>query len=171
MQHDVSSLFRKYGPMIYRRSVVLLGNHADAEDAAQEVFVRAMRNLSEFEARCAVSTWLYAITTNVCLNVLRRRRVVARALENQATGHELPSLAPPLAEMLELRELLAEAEEQQALAAVYVYVDGMSKEEAAAVLGVSRRALGRLLERFSDWARARMQEGLGPIVPSSASRS
>ena len=57
-----------------------------------------------------------------------------------------------------MRTLLQEADEEQAKAAVYVYIDGMSQNEAADLLGVSRRTVGNLLDRFNGWARKRMQK-------------
>jgi RNA polymerase sigma-70 factor (ECF subfamily) len=57
-----------------------------------------------------------------------------------------------------LRRLLAEADEQQARAAIYVYLDGMSHEEAAAVLGVSKRTVGNLIDRFLAWANQRSEK-------------
>src|SRR4051812_30294696 len=73
----VRRLFREHGPMVYRRALRILGNAADAEEALQEVFVRVLRGGEGFEQRSQVTTWLYRITTNYCLNFLRdnkRRR-------------------------------------------------------------------------------------------------
>ena len=55
--------------------------------------------------------------------------------------------------------LLAEADEKQAQAAVYVYLDGMSHEEAAELLGVSKRTVGNLIDRFVAWAQRRGDKG------------
>jgi RNA polymerase sigma factor (sigma-70 family) len=70
---DVGALFRLHGPMVYRRALRLLGRREDAEEATQEVFVRVMRSSSQFDGRSSMSTWLYQITTNYCLNQLRDR--------------------------------------------------------------------------------------------------
>jgi len=57
-----------------------------------------------------------------------------------------------------LRALLQRAEPQQAEAAVYVYIDGMSQLEAAKLLNVSRRSVGNLLERFNAWAQKELND-------------
>ena len=95
--------------------------------------------------------------------------------------HAAPSAqlvgAPDHAEIQALRQLLQEADPTQANCAVYVYVDGMTRPEAAEALGVSLRTVGNLLNKFGAWARSRLDsksEGLamidreGPRVPDSA---
>jgi RNA polymerase sigma-70 factor (ECF subfamily) len=156
---ELATLFRHYGPMVYRRARVLLGDHAEAEEVAQEVFYRAIVHHEAFEARSKVSTWLYQITTNHCLNLIRDRKRRNEIMEAHAeeTARTDPTSGPDPAEMMRLRQLLGEADEKSALAAIYVYVDGMSHAEASALLGVSRRTVGNLLERFNEWARARLE--------------
>jgi RNA polymerase sigma-70 factor (ECF subfamily) len=158
----IAQLYERHGPAVYRRAVRLLGNPADAEEATQEVFIRVVRGAEGFQAQAQLTTWLYQITTNYCLNVLRDRKrrtqlhdehvAPAAALE----GDTAPARSDDLAIV---RRLLADAPEQQAQAAVFVYLDGMSHEEAAAVLGVSKRTVGNLLDRFRVWAQ---EQELGP---------
>ena len=151
---EVGELFRQHGPMVYRRAFRLLGRREDAEEATQEVFIRAMRSASSFEGRSGVTTWLYQITTHYCLNLLRDRARRRQLWQENAAPVETPS-GPAASELLHLRRLLAEADEQQARAAVYVYLDGMSHEEAAELLGVSKRTVGNLIDRFLAWAQQR----------------
>lgn len=161
---EIADLFDRYGPMVYRRALALLGKHELAEEAVQEVFVRALKAGESFEGRSRVSTWLYSITTNFCLNLLRnqnRRNELWQ--EHGPKGLQATHEAPE--ELMLMRTLLTEAEDDQARAAIYVYIDGMSQNEAAELLGVSRRTVGNLLERFNSWARKRMDE---PSVKSGS---
>jgi RNA polymerase sigma-70 factor (ECF subfamily) len=64
----------------------MLGSTADAEDAVQEVMVRAWRSLDRFEERSSVRTWLYKIATNVCLDALASRSRRARPMEEGPAG-------------------------------------------------------------------------------------
>ena len=128
----------------------------DAEEAMQEVFVRAVRGMSRFDGRSSMSTWLYQITTNYCLNQLRDRGR-RRELFAQNVGVDIEPSAASTPELVLLRRLLSEADEQQAQAAVYVYLDGLSHEEAAELLGVSKRTVGNLIERFLSWAKKRTE--------------
>lgn len=158
---DLGELFRQHGPMVYRRALRLLSRPEDADEATQEVFLRVMRSVDTFEGRSGITTWLYQITTHYCLNLIRDRGRRRQLLEQNVvfdgmTPDEGGSAAA--SDLLLLQQLLAEADEQQAQAAVYVYLDGMSHEEAAELLGVSKRTVGNLLERFLSWAGRRTEE-------------
>ncbi|MFO0845268.1 MAG: sigma-70 family RNA polymerase sigma factor [Gemmataceae bacterium] len=73
-------LFRQHGPRIYRLARWLLGNDADAEDVAQEVFLRVVRNLPGFRGEASVTTWLNRIAVHEAL-AFRHRRAVCRQHE------------------------------------------------------------------------------------------
>ncbi len=150
-QREVAQLFRAHGPMVYRRALRLLGNAADAEEAAQEVFVRVIRKGHTYEGRGVLVGWLYRLTTNYCLNLIRDRKRRAELFELHMAHRGADRPAGP-ADLVMLRWLLAHADSAQAEAAVYCYLDGLSYREAAELLGVSKRTVGNLLERFQAWA-------------------
>jgi RNA polymerase sigma-70 factor (ECF subfamily) len=153
---DVAVLFRQHGPMVYRRAFRLLGRREDAEEAVQEVFIRVMRHVSDFEGRSSMTTWLYQVTTNYCLNLLRDRgRRQQLFAENVLSSSDGSSISD--SELLHLRRLLSQADERQAQAVVYVFLDGMSHEEAAGLLLISKRSVGNLIERFLQWAKGRSE--------------
>ncbi|MCA9543134.1 MAG: RNA polymerase sigma factor [Myxococcales bacterium] len=154
-QREVAELFREHGPMVYRRALRLLGNPADAEEAAQDVFVRVMRSSHTYDGRGALVGWLYRMTTNHCLNRIRDRKR-RRELFELHVGHQKAAQSGPTsaADLVMLRWLLAHAEPKLAEAAVYCYLDGLSYREAAELLGTSKRTVGNLLERFQAWAEA-----------------
>jgi RNA polymerase sigma-70 factor (ECF subfamily) len=64
----------------------MLGSPFEAEDAVQDTFVRALRGLGRFEGRAALSSWLYRIATNVCLDMLSGRARRARPMDLGAAG-------------------------------------------------------------------------------------
>lgn len=67
------ALHRRHAPRAYRVAFRMLGVQADAEDAVQEMWLRAVPRLAGFTWRSALSTWLIAITVNVCRETLARR--------------------------------------------------------------------------------------------------
>ena len=156
---QLRAIYQTHGPMVFHRARRILGNDADAEEAVQEVFVRAYQGADGFEARASLATWLHRITTHWCLNRIRDRRR-RQELWDQKVEPVEPRASEALshAEILALRRVLAEADEREARAAICVFLDGMSHEEAAEVLGVSRRTVGNLVERFTAFARARLSD-------------
>jgi RNA polymerase sigma-70 factor (ECF subfamily) len=157
--------------MVFRRALLLLGNRAEAEDATQEVFIRAIENVENFRNESSVSTWLYRITTNYCLNQIRNHKTRRRILEEHAPDPAVIALRSEPSQLIAIRRLLAEADERQAAAAVYVHVDGMRREEVAEVLGCSVRTVGNLLDRFGEWARVRLAEPRSEGADSSAAEA
>jgi len=68
-------LVRRYDSSVLRLAMNLLGSEDDAQDVYQETFLRVYRNLSNFRFDCAFHTWLYRIANNLCVDMLRRKRV------------------------------------------------------------------------------------------------
>ncbi|HBE03979.1 MAG: hypothetical protein A2096_09930 [Spirochaetes bacterium GWF1_41_5] len=72
----------QYKNMVYRVCVSRLYNRSDADDAAQETFLRAFRSLRTFRSDSAFSTWLYRITVNVCFDMLRKQKREKKLLQD-----------------------------------------------------------------------------------------
>ena len=70
-----ADLVNMYQDKVMASCMRMLGNREDAEDAAQEIFIKVYDALMRFDPRAKFSTWLYRITMNHCLNVLRGRRI------------------------------------------------------------------------------------------------
>ena len=68
-------LYEKYSLMVYRVCIRLLGNTQDAEDVTKDVFLKAYYSVQKFQGKSKVSTWLYRITVNTCLNFIRQKKV------------------------------------------------------------------------------------------------
>jgi len=153
---DVSTLFLTHGPFVYRRALRLLGTKEDADEVTQEIFIRVLSGARPPDE--GVVAWLSRITTNFCLNRLRNQtRQQELLLERVApVTDEVESEKAHL--MAEVRALISRADAKQAEAAFYVYVDGLSQDEAAELLGVSQRTVSNLLTRFAVWAREQSGE-------------
>jgi RNA polymerase sigma-70 factor (ECF subfamily) len=150
---DVRQLFERYGPTVHRRALYLLRDAEEAKEAVQDVFVRALRGAKGFQQKSNEYTWLMRITTNLCLNRLRNNNRREELWQQHAPKTDLPG-APSIENLLLIRQLLSDADFNLAQVAVYVLVDGLSHTEVAKMIGVSRRKVGRLLERFRKWALA-----------------
>ncbi len=70
----LDALLRRHHDRLYGLCRRVTGNDADAADACQEALIAIVRSLDRFDGRSAFSTWAYRVTTNACLDELRRRR-------------------------------------------------------------------------------------------------
>lgn len=83
---DVSAyafLVERYQSMVYSLALKLLKNTEDAEEIAQDTFIKAFQKLDTYEGKSKFSTWLYSITYNACITELRKRRIHFSSLEDQ----------------------------------------------------------------------------------------
>jgi len=154
-------LVRRHQVTVYRVAVRLLDIPADAEDAAQDAFLRAWRGLPRFRSGSSFSTWLYRIVTNRCLNVLRSRRWTAdTAVEEAAApvdkGPE--QIAEVRGELSALTAALGGLTPEQRAAFVLRHLEGCSHEEIAQALGISVPAVKSRLHR----ARVELLSAMDP---------
>lgn len=139
-------LVRRYQTRIYRLALRMLGEPARAEDAAQDVFLQAWKSLPSFRAESALSTWLYRIAVNRCLNVIR----LTRSSEPLDESIEAPATRPnhilEIADELErLKVAIARLSLEQRGALVLRELEGLSYAEIADVLGTTSPAVkGRI---------------------------
>lgn len=89
-------LVTTHQPAIYRLALRMTGNPEDAADMTQEAFLRAWRGLGSFQADSSLSTWLFRLTSNVCIDFLRaaRRHLVVPISGLDADGRNIPSMHP-----------------------------------------------------------------------------
>jgi RNA polymerase sigma-70 factor, ECF subfamily len=130
----------EYAARLYTVAYRLLGNRADAEDAVQRALLKAFEARESYAPRWALSTWLYRVLTNVCIDELRRRRRVP--------PEPLPSgRAGTRVERADLaRALAAVPREARVLLALH-YVNGLSYRELAAIRGISVNTVKSQLAR------------------------
>ena len=154
VEQDFEAIVEKYSDFVYNLTYRILGNHADAEDAAQDAFLAAYRNFHRFRGDSSVSTWLYRIATNAALMKLRkdRQRRMIPHVDYEDVQLVSPSEGPEkLALNAELREYLEQGlDSLQAnlkTAVVLRDVQDLSNEEAAEILGVSVSSLKARLHR------------------------
>jgi len=83
---EFAEIYESNKARIYSTAYRMLGNSADAEDVVQDVFIKAYRKLDSFEGRSQVSTWLYRIAINRCLDILRKRKRQQTAPLDEAMG-------------------------------------------------------------------------------------
>ena len=146
-------LYQEFGPAVYRRCLRLLRDREAAQDATQEVFMRLVRSMSRFGDGEVALPWIYRVTTNHCLNVIRdsgRRGEAALPMDLEAEERSATDVLP---DRRLAQELLERFDASTQAVVVGVFVDGMEREEIAAALGISKRTVSRRLERFLSSSR------------------
>ena len=84
---DFSILVDKYKDMVYTIAYRIIGNHEDAEELAQDVFVKAYNSLKDFKGKSKFSTWLYSITYNSSISKVRKKRIESVSLNDHDNAH------------------------------------------------------------------------------------
>ena len=78
-----SVLVERYQNMVYSLALKLLKKPEEAEEMAQDTFVKAYQKLDTYEGKSKFSTWLYSITYNACISELRKRRIEFKSLDDR----------------------------------------------------------------------------------------
>ena len=166
-----SDLVRQYHKRVMGYCLSMLNNHTDAEEAAQDVFIKAFQALAKFKGDSAFSTWLYRITANHCLDVLRkraRRKTVSLEALVESEGDRIQNLfsvSDHSASLMENREIvdkiLSTLPEDYRSILTLREIDGLEYQEIAETLNCSLDAVKRLSR-----ARKQLQIQLQPFLAS-----
>lgn len=143
-------LFLRYQPQLYRLARITSQCPDDARDALQDAMLSAHCNAPRFRHDCSVSSWLYRIVVNACLDRLRRHRAhPTTPLEGLASAGWIGDPAARVVTAIVVERALLRLPIEQRAAVVAVDMQGFSVAEAARLLGVpegtvkSRRARAR----------------------------
>lgn len=153
-------LVRKHQARIRSYCLWTLGNAAEADDAAQEVFIKAYRGLGSFRGAAGFSTWLHRIAVNHCRDLLRKRgreRIESWDALREEQGEAAEALVAreePVAQRRQLQEALDRLPEQYRTILILREVEGLSYEELAKFLNCSLDAVKARLRR----ARSELME-------------
>ncbi len=148
----LAELYEKHAAAVYGRCRYLLKDDAEAKDALQDVFVKALRALPEFRATASPSTWILRIATHHCLNLLRARKALWREqLRTVQAERRVDTESPDRRELV--RVVLAAAPEEAQEAAVLYFVDELTQAEIAQEMGRSLPTIRKRLREFLACAR------------------
>lgn len=159
--HAYRRMVEQYLAGITRVSERMLGSRSEAEDVAQETFLRLWTQAARWTPSAQPKTWLYRVARNLCVDRLRKGNRTSDTLERQA-GTDRPSgLLMRKQTALQVERALLALPERQRAAITLVHYEGMSSSEACDVLEVGVDALESLLARGRRTLREQLRE-LGP---------
>ena len=168
------TLMERNASLVINLAYRFLGTVADAEDVAQDVFLRLYQNPPHLAPEGKLSTWLYRVTANRCIDLLRSKpRQEAVSIEGTPHGEEegVSSLAQQLPDSKAgPRELVAQSElgilTRRAVAALPISLrgplllsafEGISLQEIGEIFSISSKAAERRIARAREILRARLQ--------------
>ena len=158
------ALVGRFRERVWRICHRLLGNVEDAQDAAQEVFVRLFLNRAKFDGRSKYSTWVHGVAVRTCLT-LRRGRGRRRRHEDTAGDATVASQArethaaqPGLS--LDLARMLGTLGEEDRALVILKYAENYSFDELAEIFGLSLSACKMRVSR----AREKIQREFGDVM-------
>ncbi len=132
-------LVARYQRMIHELTYRMTGSMSDAEDLAQEVFIRAYRQLGSFRGEAKFSSWLYRIGVNTCLNW---RKSAARREQLHEDWTNQPPVSGEDKELcIRVQEALMKLNPNQRAAIIATVYDGMNHAEAARALGCAEATI------------------------------
>jgi RNA polymerase sigma-70 factor (ECF subfamily) len=183
LSNDASALtmlYEQFRRPIHSYIYRLLGNLEDADDVTQEVFVRACINWDGLYDRDNLSAWLYRIATNLCVDLLRRRKRISwwpLTYQNhhddrfESSGNDdssclLPDSGgiPEIAEREHIRLALANMPTEYAVVLILSAAQGVPYQEIATIVGISPNAAATRISRakrmFAEQYQRISQEGI-----------
>ncbi len=159
----LEELYRRHAAAVYARCRYLLREDDAARDAAQDVFVRALRALPELRAAASPTAFLLRAATNQCLNVLRASRAAWREeVARVALARSERGIEPDARELV--RALLGAAPPEAQEVAVLYFVDELTQAEIAQSTGRSVPTVRARLREFLGAARGALAEAMPGIA-------
>ena len=162
-------LVDRHLPQVLRVARRMLGDAAEADDVGQDVMLRLWRNASTIEVPAnGIGGWLYRVTSNAALDRLRARK------PQGPEGLDELQIPPDQFQDLANRDLSARVElalqalpERQRLALVLCHYEGMSMQEAGAIIGASEEGIESLLARGRRTLRKTLEQEWRHLVPAA----
>ncbi len=173
-QTAFGKLIEAYQRPVYNLAYRMLNNSGEAEEAAQEAFIRAYTRLHTYNPDHKFSTWMLSITSNYCIDLIRKRRALLLSIDEPLPPH--PALMSdgqkgPEAQMEKseqqdmVQSLLQELPEDYRQTVVLRYWHEMSYEEIAEMMDTTVSAIkSRLFRARRQLAEVGMANGLNPAV-------
>ena len=165
---DFETLVTRYRDMIFNLCLNIMGDYDEAVDCSQEVFIKMYKNLSRFEFRSSLSTWLYSIAANTCktrlMSSFRKQTVSIACFENiPVTGKDIdPCFLLERSEgEIAVSRAIAELPEDEKILVVMRDLQNPSYEDIAEITGIRTGTVKSRLSR----ARHRLTDLLQVVLP------
>jgi RNA polymerase sigma-70 factor (ECF subfamily) len=172
-----SRLVQAYQRPVFNLTYRMLGNSEEAEDAAQETFLRAYARLGQYDPQMKFSTWVFSIANHHCIDRLRKRRATHISIDDNPVLENLQEETPQpehhaldREQSMELQGLINLLEPEYRTPLVLRYWEEMSYEEIAETMGVTVAAVKSRLFRARQQLMALYERDQSEAAPPSKGR-
>lgn len=154
-----TTLYRRYAGKVFAKCISMLGDEALARDAVQDIFIKVFLNLSRFSEQSSFSTWLYSITYNFCIDLIRKKKKIPVLFADDVSriSDEVEVEIPDsvLLEMKQdrLEKVLAQLPEGDRIILLMKYMDEMSIKDIADLLQKTESAIKMQIMRAKQRAQ------------------
>lgn len=151
-------LYRKYSVKVYSKCISLLKEEAWAKDATQDIFIKIFMNLYKFGAQSKFSTWVYSITYNYCIDLIRKKKKLSSVFSDELENapeviDEVPDEALLTMRVDQLKTVLNELPIGDKAVLLMKYQEEMQIKEIAQVLNKSESAIKMKIKRAKHKAQ------------------
>lgn len=148
---EIRRLYEQYAAALHRRAFAILKNEQSAYEVLQDVFVSVIQHADSFRQESSPYTWLYRITTNACLNHLKKHSRMT-LIDPVADAHwgEMPDTKPTDLARLDQERFLKKLDDECRKIFIYRFHDGMGQEEIAGILKITRKTVYLKLEKIQE---------------------
>ncbi len=173
MSERFRQILAEYQNRVYNQAFRMLGSHEDAEEAAQDVFLRIHRGMNEFRGDSKLSTWIYSITSNVCISRLRKKEHPTSSLDKEfESGDTLADIIPDECESPEdifeneqmrkmIRAQVRALPPKWAMAISLYHFDDLSYEEIAEAMKIPKATVATYIMRGRQQLATQLSSLLG----------
>lgn len=158
---DFTLLYRRYARKVFAKCISMLGDEALARDATQDIFIKVLLNLSRFNEQSSFSTWVYSITYNYCIDMIRKKKKIPLLFTEDVgkVGQEVAEAEIPDSVLLEMKQdrlekVLDRLPPGDKAILLMKYIDDLQIRDIAEVLGKTESAIKMQIMRAKQKAQS-----------------
>jgi RNA polymerase sigma-70 factor (ECF subfamily) len=156
-------VLREHQGMVFSIALHFLRDRGAAEEVAQDVFLQLHRNFGELETGPRMTFWLRKVTSNRCIDYIRKRKLRATVALEDAPEPKSPAAQPDLLLSRKLRALVATLPDKPRMVMVMRYQEELMPEEIAKILGMPVRTVKSHLQRSLAMLREKIDRSMGDV--------
>ncbi|MBL7783267.1 MAG: sigma-70 family RNA polymerase sigma factor [Saprospiraceae bacterium] len=164
-------LYRRYAGKVFAKCISMLADEGQARDATQDIFIKVLLNLAKFTEQSSFSTWVYSITYNYCIDMIRKKKKMPLLFTedvgkvSKETNEELPDSVLLEMKQERLEKVIDRLPPGDKAILMMKYIDDLQIKEIGDVLGKTESAIKMQIMRAKQRAQLIYDElyGRDPI--------